>query len=77
MRQLQRSRSIDRADSGKGAVINSVLNGLSPLGLARAYKLQGDAAKANAAYENFLVHWKDADPDIPVLKQAKAEYMKA
>jgi serine/threonine protein kinase/tetratricopeptide (TPR) repeat protein len=60
----------------RGAAINSVLAGLSPLGLARAYKLQGDAAKAHAAYQNFLVHWTDADPDIPVLKQAKAEYIK-
>ena len=46
------------------------------LGLARAFALQGDAAKARAAYENFLTLWKDADPDIPILKQAKAEYAK-
>jgi hypothetical protein len=38
--------------------------------------MQSDAAKAKAAYENFLLLWKDADPDIPVLKQAKAEYAK-
>jgi hypothetical protein len=36
----------------------------------------GDAAKAPAAYRDFLTLWKDADPDIPVLKQAKAEYEK-
>jgi len=46
------------------------------LGIARAYVLQGDSAKAKAAYQDFLTHWKDADPDIPVLKQAKAEYAK-
>jgi len=44
--------------------------------LARAYALQGDTAKARAAYNDFLTLWKDADPDIPVLKQAKAEYAK-
>jgi hypothetical protein len=44
--------------------------------LGRAYTLQGDTAKAKAAYQDFLVLWKDADPDIPILKQAKAEYAK-
>jgi hypothetical protein len=43
---------------------------------ARAYVLQGDTAKARAAYEEFLTLWKNADPDIPILKQAKAEYQK-
>jgi eukaryotic-like serine/threonine-protein kinase len=38
--------------------------------------LQGDTAKAKAAYQDFLTLWKDADPDIPILKQAKAEYAK-
>jgi eukaryotic-like serine/threonine-protein kinase len=38
--------------------------------------MQGDAAKARAAYQDFLTLWKDADPDIPVLKEAKAEYAK-
>jgi predicted Zn-dependent protease len=47
---------------------------MSQLGLARAYALQGDRAKARAAYDDFFALWKDADPDIPVLKQAKAEY---
>jgi eukaryotic-like serine/threonine-protein kinase len=46
------------------------------LGLARAYVLQEDTAKARAAYQDFLTLWKDADPDIPILKQAKAEYSK-
>ena len=49
---------------------------LSCLGLARASALAGDAAKAGKAYQDFLTLWKDADPDIPVLKQAKAEYAK-
>jgi tetratricopeptide (TPR) repeat protein len=49
-------------------------NLLPHLGLARVCALQGDAAKARAEYEQFLAMWKDADPDIPILKQAKAEY---
>jgi tetratricopeptide (TPR) repeat protein len=47
---------------------------LSHLGIARAYALTGDAAKARKYYQDFLALWKDADPDIPILKEAKAEY---
>jgi hypothetical protein len=47
---------------------------MSQLGLGRAYAMQGDTTKARAAYQDFLTLWKDADPDIPILKQAKAEY---
>ena len=47
---------------------------LAHLGVARAYVLQGNSAKAKGAYQDFLTLWKDADPGIPVLKQAKAEY---
>jgi len=47
---------------------------LSYLGLARASALAGDPAKAGKAYQDFLTLWKDADPDVPILKQAKAEY---
>jgi eukaryotic-like serine/threonine-protein kinase len=56
--------------------INSVFAGLTPLGLARAYAMQGDSAKAHGAYENFFTNWKNADTDIPILKQARAEYPK-
>jgi tetratricopeptide (TPR) repeat protein len=49
---------------------------LAYLGLARAYSLQNDSDKARTAYQDFLALWKDADPDIPILKQAKAEYAK-
>ena len=59
-----------------GITLNFVNGALARLGLARAYVLQGDSAKARTAYEDFLTLWKDADPDIPVLKQAKAEYAK-
>ena len=52
----------------------SPLNNLSRLGLARALALQGDSAKARTAYQDLFSLWKDADPDLPVLVQAKAEY---
>jgi eukaryotic-like serine/threonine-protein kinase len=60
----------------RGIVLNFPLGALARLGLARAYSLQGNTAKARAAYQDFLTRWKDADPDIPVLQQAKAEYAK-
>jgi hypothetical protein len=59
-----------------GLTINFPLGALARLGLGRAYALNGDKEKARAAYQQFLTLWKDADPDIPVLKQAKAEYEK-
>jgi len=49
---------------------------MARLGLGRAYALQGETAKARTAYQDFLAFWKDADPDIPILKQAKEEYEK-
>jgi len=49
---------------------------LSQLNLARAYGLQGNMSKSRIAYQDFLAMWKDAGPDIPILKQAKAEYAK-
>jgi serine/threonine protein kinase/Tfp pilus assembly protein PilF len=59
-----------------GVVGNQPIGSLAHLGLARAYTLSADNAKAKASYEDFFALWKDADPDIPVLKQAKAEYAK-
>jgi eukaryotic-like serine/threonine-protein kinase len=47
---------------------------LARLGLARAYAMQGDTVKARAAYKDLLATWKDADPEIPLFQQAKAEY---
>jgi tetratricopeptide (TPR) repeat protein len=58
----------------RGMVVNFSWGALARLGLARAYDVVGDTAKARAAYQDFLTLWKDADPDIPILKQAKAEY---
>jgi ATP/maltotriose-dependent transcriptional regulator MalT len=59
-----------------GVVINEPIGALARLGLARAYALSGDTAKAETAYQDFFALWKDADPDIPIYKQAKAEYAK-
>jgi hypothetical protein len=58
----------------RGLVVNFPWGALARLGLARAYALQGDTAKARTAYQDFFTIWKDADPDLPVLKAAKAEY---
>jgi eukaryotic-like serine/threonine-protein kinase len=60
----------------RGIVLNEPIGALAHLQLGRAYALQGDIAKSRAAYQDFLTLWKDADPDVPVLKQAKAEYAK-
>jgi tetratricopeptide (TPR) repeat protein len=59
-----------------GIVLNEVHGALAHLGLGRSYVLSGDTAKARGAYQDFLALWKDADPDIPILNQAKAEYAK-
>jgi serine/threonine protein kinase/tetratricopeptide (TPR) repeat protein len=58
----------------RGLVADFPWGALARVGLARAYAMQGDTAKARAAYQDFLTLWKDADPDIPILKAAKAEY---
>jgi predicted Zn-dependent protease len=60
----------------RGIVWDSPIGALAHLQLGRAYAMQGDTAKARAAYNDFFTLWKDADPDIPVLQQAKAEYAK-
>jgi eukaryotic-like serine/threonine-protein kinase len=59
-----------------GIVEKCLVGALAHLGLARAYALQGDNAKSRAAYQHFFMLWKDADPDIPIVKEAKAEYAK-
>jgi serine/threonine protein kinase/tetratricopeptide (TPR) repeat protein len=58
------------------AFTGDILTPLAHLGLARAYAMQGDSAKSRIAYQDFLGMWKDADPEIPVLHEAKAEYAK-
>ena len=58
----------------RGIVIDDPIGALAHLQLARALVLAGDKTKAQTAYRDFLMLWKEADPDIPVLKQAQAEY---
>jgi len=59
-----------------GLVFNEPIGALAHLQLGRAYALQGNIAKSRSAYRDFLALWKDADPDIPIYKQAKVEYAK-
>jgi tetratricopeptide (TPR) repeat protein len=59
-----------------GIVLNYPLGALAHLQLGRAYAMSGEKTKAKAAYQDFLTLWKDADPDISILKEAKAEYAK-
>lgn len=60
----------------RGIVLNEPIGALAHLGLARSYALQRDVTKAHASYNQFLELWKDADPDIPVLRQARMESQK-
>jgi eukaryotic-like serine/threonine-protein kinase len=60
----------------RGIVTNFVTGALAHLQIGRAYAMAGDTAKAKAAYQDFFTLWKDADPDVPILKEAKAEYAK-
>jgi hypothetical protein len=59
-----------------GVIVNFPLSALSHLGLGRARALSGNKAGARTAYQDFFALWKDADSEIPLLKQAKAEYAK-
>jgi eukaryotic-like serine/threonine-protein kinase len=59
-----------------GVIVNEPIGALAHLGLGRAYALAGDSTKAKTAYQDFLSLWKNADPDIPILQQSKAEYAK-
>jgi serine/threonine protein kinase/tetratricopeptide (TPR) repeat protein len=60
----------------RGVVVNFPLGAVAHLGLARAYALEGEVPKSGAAYRELFTLWKDADPDIPILKEAEAEYAK-
>lgn len=62
--------------SHRGIVLNEPIGVLADLQLGRAYAMQGESDKSRAAYQDFLALWKNADPDIPILKKAKAEYGK-
>jgi serine/threonine protein kinase/tetratricopeptide (TPR) repeat protein len=79
---LQAKRGADAAAEFQKIVDHRGINPSTPvhslakLGLGRAYAMTGDTVKARAAYQDFLALWKDADPDVPILKEAKAEYEK-
>ena len=60
----------------RGIVISDPIGALTQMQLGRAYALAGEKDKARTAYTDFLTLWKDADPDIPILKRAKEEYAK-
>ena len=60
----------------RGITLNSPIGSLTHLGLGRALAAAGEKDKARTAYQDFFALWKDADPDIPILKEAKAEYAK-
>ena len=67
MQKLRRQRGVDPV---------SPLYPLAHRGMARAYALAGDTAKGRRFYQDFFALWKDADPDVPVLREARAEYAK-
>jgi eukaryotic-like serine/threonine-protein kinase len=57
-----------------GVVVNEPIGALAYLGLGRTHALEGNPAKTRAAYEQFFTLWKDADPDVPILYEAKREF---
>jgi hypothetical protein len=57
-----------------GLVLNEPIGALAHLQSGRAFALSGDTTSARSAYKDFLALWKDADPDVAILKQAKPEY---
>ena len=79
---LQAHRGEEAAAEFRKIIDHPGVAGNAPYGvrarleLARAYAMQGDTSKAKSAYQDFLTLWKEADPDIPILRQAKAEYSK-
>jgi tetratricopeptide (TPR) repeat protein len=60
----------------RGSVLSDPIGSLAHVQIGRSYEMAGDKDKARIAYKDFLTLWKDADPDIPILKAAKAEYAK-
>jgi eukaryotic-like serine/threonine-protein kinase len=68
------AREFQKILDHRGVVVSDPIGALAHLQLGRALAMSGDKIKARAAYQDFLSLWKDADPDIPILKQARAEY---
>jgi tetratricopeptide (TPR) repeat protein len=74
-RYAEATAEFQRILDHRGIVGADPIGALAHLQLGRAFVLSGDKIKAKAAYQDFLTLWKDADPDIPILRQAKAEYV--
>jgi hypothetical protein len=72
----RRRREFQKIVDHRGIAPTFPEHSLARLGLGRAYRMTGDAAKARAAYQDFFALWKDADPDGPILKEARSEYGK-
>lgn len=75
-RYAEAVREFDKILGRRGIVLNEPIGPMSRLGRARALARQGDTARARGAYEEFLTEWKNADPGIPVLRQATVEYQR-
>jgi Tfp pilus assembly protein PilF/predicted Ser/Thr protein kinase len=73
---IQAAAEFQKILNWPGVVVNEPIGALAHLGLARAYAMQGDATKARTKYQDFLTLWKDADPRVPILFEAKSEYAK-
>jgi serine/threonine protein kinase len=71
---VEAAREFQKILDHPGITIGDAFSALARLGMARAYAMQGDTAKARQKYQDFLTLWKEADSEIPILKQAKAEY---
>jgi Tfp pilus assembly protein PilF len=72
----QAAAEFQKVLNNRGIVDNTIVGPLAQLGLARAYALSGSNAKARAAYNEFFTLWKEADPEVPVLRQARSDYAK-
>jgi eukaryotic-like serine/threonine-protein kinase len=70
------AREFQKIIDHRGIVVSDPIGALAHLQLGRAFVLSGEKTKAKTAYEDFLTLWRDADSNIPILKQAKAEYAK-
>jgi DNA-binding winged helix-turn-helix (wHTH) protein/tetratricopeptide (TPR) repeat protein len=70
------AREFQKLVDHRTVMIGDAASAMAYLGLARSYALSGDSKSAREQYIKFLTLWKNADPDIPILKQARAEYVK-
>ena len=71
---MEAAEEFQKIVDGRTIVVSDPIGSLAHLQLGRTFVLSGDKKKAKSAYQDFLTLWKEADPDIPILKQAKAEY---